>query len=748
MSEASKSTRTLSITGAGCASCVAKIEGALNALDTVDVASMNFAERRVSVTGSASVKALIAAIEAIGYGATESKAESFEAELEEQRLAEQAQFRAHLQRTVVALALGLPLMLYGWLGGSMMIASSQDQWLWGGVGLVVLLVMIYSGSHFYLGGYRALLRANPNMDTLIALGTGAAWLYSAVVVLVPSVFPEMARHIYFEASVMIIGLVNLGQALEVRARGRSSDAIRRLIGLQAKTARVIRDGIELDVGLEHVKVGDVLRVRTGEKFAVDGVLTDGTATVDESMLTGEPMPLSKANGDTVSAGTINVQGSCLYRAERVGRDTALAHIIQAVKTAQMAKPPIGRLADQISLYFVPMVVAVALCSAATWWLMGPSPQLSYALVAATSVLIIACPCALGLATPMSVTVGMGKAAEYGVLIRNGEALELSAKLTTVVLDKTGTLTEGKPKISSIVALGDIDQDAIIQLAATLELGAQHPLATAILTEADARGLQLLETKDFKTLPGFGVKATVEGAEVLLGNRRLMGESGVAGLDELERLNPDNNVAETQIFLAQGGRCIGVIGVVDPIKADSAEAIARLKREGLRIVMLTGDNAQTAQWVSSQLGIDEVHAEVLPEQKLAWIETYKAQGELVAMVGDGINDAPALAAANVGFAIGTGTDIAVQSADVALMRGSLHGVVDAIEISRATLGNIRQNLFGAFIYNVAGIPIAAGALYPLLGWMLSPVVAGAAMAMSSVTVVSNANRLRLFRIRRA
>ena len=748
MSETTKSTHTLAITGAGCASCVAKIEGALNALDTVDVASMNFAERRVSVTGSAPPDTLVKAIEAIGYGATESKAESLEAELAEQSLAEEAQYKAHLQRTALALGLGVPLMLYGWLGGSMMIASSQDQWLWGVIGLVVLAAMIYSGSHFYVGGYRALLRANPNMDTLIALGTGAAWLYSAVVVVAPSVFPEMARHIYFEASVMIVGLVSLGQALEVRARGRSSDAIRRLIGLQAKTARVIRDGNELDVALEHIKVGDILRVRTGEKFAVDGVLIDGAATVDESMLTGEPMPVTKESGEGVSAGTLNIQGSCLYRAERVGKDTALAHIIQAVKSAQMAKPPIGRLADRISLYFVPTVVVIALVSALIWWLVGPAPQLPYALIAATSVLIIACPCALGLATPMSVTVGMGKAAEYGVLIRNGEALELSASLTTVVLDKTGTLTEGKPKVSSIVSADQTSQDSMIRLAAALEVGAHHPLASAILAEADARGLQIPESQAFETLPGLGVKASVEGAEVLLGNRRLMSDSGVAGLDELERLNPDKNVAETHVFLSKNGGCVGVIGVLDPIKVDSAEAIERFKQEGLRTVMLTGDDAETAQWVASQLGIDEVHAEVMPEQKLAWIETYKAQGDVVAMVGDGINDAPALAAAHVGFAIGTGTDIAVQSADVALMRGSLHGVADAIEISRATLGNIRQNLLGAFIYNVAGIPIAAGAFYPLLGWMLSPVVAGAAMAMSSVTVVSNANRLRLFKIRRA
>lgn len=748
MSETIKSTHTLAITGAGCASCVAKIEGALNSLDNVDVASMNFAERRVSVTGSVPVETLITAVEAVGYGATESKAESLEAELEEQSSTEQTQFRAHLRRTVVALALGLPLMLYGWLGGSMMIASSKDQWLWGAVGLVVLVAMIYSGSHFYVGGYRALLRANPNMDTLIALGTGAAWLYSALVVLAPSIFPEMARHIYFEASVMIVGLVSLGQALEVRARGRSSDAIRRLVGLQAKTARVIRDGNELDVAIEHIKVGDVLRVRTGEKFAVDGELIDGTATIDESMLTGESMPVSKAKGDGVSAGTLNIQGSCLYRAERVGKDTALAQIIEAVKSAQMAKPPIGRLADRISLYFVPAVVVIALGSAAVWWLVGPAPQLSFALIAATSVLIIACPCALGLATPMSVTVGMGKAAEYGVLIRNGEALELSAELTTIVLDKTGTLTEGEPKVSSIASFGDIDQNYIIQLAAALELGAQHPLATAILAEANDRGLQLPEIQSFQTLPGLGVKAIIEGVEILLGNRRLMNGCSVKGLDELERLNSGSNVAETQIFLAKDQHCLGLIGVTDPIKADSAEAIARLKQKGLRIVMLTGDNAKTAQWVSAQLGIDEMHAEVLPKQKLAWIESYKVQGEVVAMVGDGINDAPALAAANVGFAIGTGTDIAVQSADVALMRGSLHGVADAIEISRATVGNIHQNLFGAFIYNVAGIPIAAGVLYPILGWMLSPVVAGAAMAMSSVTVVSNANRLRLFKVRRA
>ncbi|WP_438985564.1 heavy metal translocating P-type ATPase, partial [Aequoribacter sp.] len=361
MSETSQSTHTLAITGAGCASCVAKIEGALNTLDSVDVASMNFAERRVSVTGSASVETIIKAIEGIGYGATESKAESLAAEMEEQRLAEQNQFKAHVQRTAVALALGLPLMFYGWLGGSMMIVSNQDQWIWGVVGLVVLTAMVYSGSHFYLGGYRALLRANPNMDTLIALGTGAAWLYSALVVVAPSLFPEMARHIYFEASVMIVGLVSLGQAMEVRARGRSSDAIRRLVGLQAKTARVVRGGNELDVAIEHIKVGDILRVRTGEKFAVDGVLTEGAVTVDESMLTGEPMPVSKLNGEQVSAGTLNIQGSCLYRADRVGKDTALAHIITAVKQAQMAKPPIGRLADRISLYFVPVVVVVALC---------------------------------------------------------------------------------------------------------------------------------------------------------------------------------------------------------------------------------------------------------------------------------------------------------------------------------------------------------------------------------------------------
>ena len=612
------------------------------------------------------------------------------------------------------------------------------------MGLATLGVMAFSGRHFYVGAWRTLANHTANMDTLIALGTGTAWLYSMVVVCLPGYLPEVARHVYFEATAMIIGLVNLGLALELRARGKTSEAIRRLIGLQARTARVLRDGKELDIAIEQVLRGDLVRVRPGEKIPVDGQVSEGRSAVDESMLTGEPMPVEKAAGDEVVAGTLNKSGSIVFRATRVGRDTALARIIAMVRRAQNSKPPIGRLADVIAAYFVPTVMIIAVLSALAWLNFGPQPALAFAIVSATTVLIIACPCALGLATPMSVMVGVGKAAEAGVLIRNGEALQTASKLTAMILDKTGTVTEGAPRVTDVIATGELGEDEIMQLAAGLEAGSEHPLAVAILESAAQRGVSPGRVTGFNALAGRGVEAQLDGRRLLLGNDRLMAERGIDCSARADVARELAAKARTPMYFAVDGTLAAIIAVADPIKADSAAAIRRLRDNGLRVVMLTGDNQATARAVAGQVGITEFYAEVLPEDKAAKVAELQAQGELVGMTGDGINDAPALALANVGFAIGTGTDVAIESADITLMRGSLHGLADAIAVSRATLANIRQNLFGAFIYNIAGIPVAAGVLYPFFGVLLSPVIAGGAMAFSSLTVVSNANRLRLFR----
>jgi len=559
--------------------------------------------------------------------------------------------------------------------------------------------------------------------------------------------PDSARHVYFEASAMIIGLINLGQALELRAKGKTSQAIRRLLDLKAKTARVIRDGREEDLPIESVRRGDQIRVRPGEKLPVDGTVIEGESRVDESMLTGEPMPVSKGPGDAVSAGTLNTHGSLVYEATKVGSETALAQIIQLVKKAQGSKPSIGRLADRISAVFVPSVMLIAVASALIWYNFGPEPALVHMMVAATTVLIIACPCALGLATPMSVMVGVGKAAEYGVLIRQGEALQTAGKLDLVILDKTGTITEGRPQVTRVVAL-DGDRDRLLSLAAGLEQGSEHPLAQAIVTHAQEQGVDLASVSGFQALNGKGVEADHEGQKLRLGNRRWLDDQGI----ELSELDAEAESiateAGTPLFLALGGQALGVIGVADAIKPDSGAAIERLHQAGIKVMMVTGDLDATARAIAAQVGIDDYRAQVLPEAKAEVVTEMREKGYRVAMVGDGINDAPALAAADVGFAIGTGTDVAIESAGITLMRGSLHGVVDAIDISRATVRNIHQNLFGAFIYNTLGIPIAAGLLYPLWGLLMSPILAGAAMSLSSVTVVTNANRLRLFATSRA
>ena len=734
----------LAVEGAGCASCVSKIEQALAAVPGVERAEMNFADRTVAVSGSAGSEQLIAAIERAGYNARAMADVPDEQALDDKTAADQAYYRRLLVKMAVALGVGVPLMAWGLLGGAMTVTTGGERLAWLAVGLATLGVMAFSGRHFYVGAWRTLANHTANMDTLIALGTGTAWLYSMVVVCLPGYLPEVARHVYFEATAMIIGLVNLGLALELRARGKTSEAIRRLIGLQARTARVLRDGKELDIAIEQVLRGDLVRVRPGEKIPVDGQVSEGRSAVDESMLTGEPMPVEKAAGDEVVAGTLNKSGSIVFRATRVGRDTALARIIAMVRRAQNSKPPIGRLADVIAAYFVPTVMIIAVLSALAWLNFGPQPALAFAIVSATTVLIIACPCALGLATPMSVMVGVGKAAEAGVLIRNGEALQTASKLTAMILDKTGTVTEGAPRVTDVIATGELGEDEIMQLAAGLEAGSEHPLAVAILESAAQRGVSPDRVSGFNALAGRGVEAQLAGRRLLLGNDKLMAERGIDCSARADVARELAAKARTPMYFAVDGTLAALIAVADPIKADSAAAIRRLRDNGLRVVMLTGDNQATARAVAGQVGITEFYAEVLPEDKAAKVAELQAQGELVGMTGDGINDAPALALANVGFAIGTGTDVAIESADITLMRGSLHGLADAIAVSRATLANIRQNLFGAFIYNIAGIPVAAGVLYPFFGVLLSPVIAGGAMAFSSLTVVSNANRLRLFR----
>ncbi|MGI1669621.1 MAG: heavy metal translocating P-type ATPase [Neptuniibacter sp.] len=735
--------KTYLIEGAGCASCIGKIEGALLEVTGVQKASMNFAQRTVLVTGDVSDEELIRAVESAGYHA--SLVDNNDQDLlDEKDKSELVYYQRLMREMTIALSLGVPLMVYGLFIGEMTVSTNMERIAWAIVGLLTLGIMYFSGRHFYIGAWKSFQNHSANMDTLIALGTGTAWIYSMVVVFAPDAVPQMARHVYFEATAMIIGLIDLGLALEIKARGRTSEAIKRLIGLQPKNARVIRDGDEIDIPIEDVALNDQLRIRPGEKIPVDGIVIEGSTAVDESMLTGEPMPVEKVTGDEVVAGTINKSGMVIFKATRVGKDTALAQIIEMVKRAQNSKPSIGRLADVISGYFVPVVMIIAILSALAWLNFGPAPAVAFAIVSATTVLIIACPCALGLATPMSVMVGVGKAAEAGVLIRNGEALQTASKISAMILDKTGTITEGNPQVTEIQLTGNHKEEEILRLAASLESGSEHPLALSIVESAKVQGLAVSKVTNFNAIAGHGVEGEVDGSTLLFGNEKLMGEKSVIINHHIADAQRMASEAQTPMYLAINGQLAAIIAVSDPIKKDSVEAVKRLQIHGIRVVMLTGDNRATAKAVAEKVGITEFVAEVLPEDKSNKVEGLQVQGEIVGMTGDGINDAPALAQANVGFAIGTGTDVAIESADITLMRGSLHGLADAIAISKATLRNIKQNLFGAFIYNVAGIPFAAGVLYPFFGLLLSPVIAGAAMAFSSLTVVSNANRLRLFK----
>jgi Cu+-exporting ATPase len=732
----------LLINGMSCASCVSRVQNALAAVPGVTQARVNLAERTALVMGSAAATDLVQAVEKAGYGA-----EAIEDDLkrrERQQETAVATMKRFRWQAIVALLVGVPVMVWGMFGDNMMVTDANRS-LWLVIGLVTLGVMVFAGGHFYTSAWKSLKNRTATMDTLVALGTGVAWLYSMSVNLWPQWFPMEARHLYYEASAMIIGLINLGHMLEARARQRSSKALEKLLDLTPPTARVITEEGEKSLPLADVQPGMTLRLTTGDRVPVDGDITQGEAWFDEAMLTGEPVPQQKGDGESIHAGTVVQDGSVLFRASAVGSHTTLSRIIRMVRQAQSSKPEIGQLADRISAVFVPTVVAIALFSAAIWYFFGPAPQIVYTLVIATTVLIIACPCALGLATPMSIIAGVGRAAEYGVLVRDADALQRASELDTLVFDKTGTLTEGKPQVVAVKIYGEYAEAQALRLAAALEQGSSHPLARAIIEKAGTDPLPQINA--FRTLRGLGVSGEAEGHTLLLGNQALLNDQQVVTTDMDADVQAQAALGATPVLLAVDGKAAALFAIRDPLREDSVAALARLHREGYRLVMLTGDNPVTANAIAKEAGIDEVIAGVLPDGKADAIKKLQAEGRKVAMVGDGINDAPALAQAEVGIAMGGGSDVAIETAAITLMRHSLEGVADALAISKATLRNMKQNLLGAFIYNSLGIPIAAGILWPLTGTLLNPVVAGAAMALSSITVVSNANRLLRFKPKR-
>ena len=657
------------------------------------------------------------------------------------------------RRFWVGAALTIPVVVLE-MGGNVSglrnaLGGQQSNWL---QFLFATPVVLWCGWPFFVRGWQSVISGNLNMFTLISLGTGVAWLYSVAATLIPSVFPtafhsmDGAVAVYFEAAAVITVLVLLGQVLELRARDQTSGAIRALLDLTPKTARRISDdGSEDEIDLQFIKIGDRLRVRPGEKLPVDGVVVEGGSSVDESLVTGESMPVSKEAGSPVIGGTINRSGALIMEATKVGRDTLLSRIVQMVADAQRSRAPIQRLADQVAGWFVPLVIVIAMLSFAIWMVWGPHPKLVFALACAVTVLIIACPCALGLATPMSVMVGVGRGANEGVLIKNAEALERMEKVDTLVVDKTGTLTEGKPSVVSIKPLAELNEQELLYHAATLEKGSEHPLGVAVVNAAEKKGVKLGNASEFNSISGKGVAGVVDGRSIAIGTAKYLTELGA----NIEAFASDadsmRGEGATAVFMAIGGKPVGLFAIADSLKASTPAAIDILHREGMRIVMLTGDNRVTADVVARRLGIDEVKAEILPEQKSQVIKQLRDEGRVVAMAGDGVNDAPALAAADVGIAMGTGTDVAIESAGITLLRGDLSGISRARRLSRATMKNIRQNLFFAFFYNVAGIPVAAGALYPALGILLSPEVAAAAMALSSVSVIGNSLRLRAVRL---
>ncbi|BET95816.1 copper-exporting P-type ATPase CopA [Xenorhabdus taiwanensis] len=729
----------LLLDGMSCASCVSKVQKALQSVDGVEHARVNLAERSALITGHALPNALVEAVIKAGYGAEVIQDETERRERQQQ--VAQANMRRFRWQSALALVVGVPVMMWGMIGDNMLLTPANHA-IWLTIGLITLGVMVFAGGHFYRNAWQSLKNGSATMDTLVALGTGVAWLYSMSVNLWPDIFPPQARHLYYEASAMIIGLINLGHALEQRARQRSSKALERLLDLTPPTAQVVTTEGEKTVPLVDVMPNMVLRLTTGDRVPVDGEIIQGTVWLDEAMLTGEPIPQQKTTGDIVHAGTVVQDGTVLFKANAVGSQTTLARIIKLVRQAQSSKPEIGQLADKISSIFVPIVVAIALIAGMIWYFVGPTPQIMYALVIITTVLIIACPCALGLATPMSIISGVGRAAELGVLVRDADALQHASQLDTIVFDKTGTLTEGMPQVTEIHTFNGFTEEQVLLWAGALENGSNHPLAKAILLKVE--GQKLPEVQAFRTLAGLGVKGEVGDIILLLGNQKLLEQHQIetAELKPLVAAQAEKGI--TPVILSANGKIAALFSIRDPLRQDTVSALQRLHHQGYRLVMLTGDNPTTANTIAQEAGIDQVIAGVLPDGKAAAIQTLQSEGRKVAMVGDGINDAPALAQADVGIAMGGGSDIAIETATIILMRHSLHGVADAVELSRGTLRNMKQNLFGAFVYNTLGIPIAAGILYPFTGTLLNPVVAGAAMALSSITVVSNANRLLRFK----
>ncbi len=734
---------TLPVVGMTCASCVTRIERFLNRADGVAEATVNLATERATIHYDASRidrAGIVSTIEAAGYEvAPQASADTSAVEAADQEeLARAVDRRALLRDALAATGIGLAMMTAAlWPGGL--------PWPMDRVNVAMLapatIVQFVFGRRFLVAAAKGLRHGDLTMDTLVSMGTLAAYGYSLALTLAGS-----AAETYFDSAAVIIGLVLLGRWLEARAKGQAAGALKALMKLRPTTARVLRDGSEADLPIDQVRVGDLVRVRPGERVPVDGVIIDGGSAVDESMLTGESIPVEKQAGDAVTGATLNAQGSFVLRAERVGRDTTLAQIVRLVEQAQGSKAPIQRVADAITARFVPAVVAAALAAFGIWMLVGPEPRLPFALSAAIAVLIIACPCAMGLATPTAIMVGTGKGAESGILVRDAAALEQAQRVSVVVLDKTGTITRGEPSVVEVVPAGDLEQAQLLRVAAAAEVGSEHPLAEAIVRLANQRGESLPTATDFAAIPGGGVRATVEGRQILIGSQRLLTEAGIDTAPISEAAEETARAGRTAALVAIDGRVAGLLAIADTIKPESAEAIRRLHDAGLQVWMITGDRAAVARAIGTQVGIrpDHVLAEVRPEEKAAKVAELQAGGALVAMVGDGVNDAPALARADLGVAIGTGADVALEASDITLVGDDLRSVAAAIRLSRATMRTIRQNLGWAFGYNVLLIPVAAGLLYPLTGWLLSPALAAGAMALSSVSVVTNSLRLRRFR----
>ena len=734
------------VRGMHCAACVGKVERALTSVPGVDQASVNLATEQATVAfdpARTSVDALRSAVAAAGYELAEPRSEAEPADaVDAERAAREADQRHQKLKFVVGAVLSAPVLLGGmahivpWVP-----AALQDPWL-----LLVLTtpVQFWVGWQFHRGFLHDLRYRTASMSTLVSVGTNAAYFFSVAVTLWPHAFPAHGAVMYYDVSAVVVTLVVLGRWLETRARGRTSDAIRRLVSLAPRTARVVRDGSEADVPTSEVRVGDFVRIRPGERVPVDGVVTEGASTIDESMLTGESLPVEKAPESKVFAGTVNRTGSFLFRAARVGSETALARIVQLVAQAQGSRAPIQRLADRVAAIFVPIVLGIAALTFLAWWAVGPEPAALFALTNAVAVLVIACPCALGLATPTAIMVATGRGAEHGILVKSAAALELLHRVDTVVFDKTGTLTVGRPVVTDVVAVPPVAEAEVLALAAGAEQGSEHPLGEAIVARAKERGLALPPITEFTTVPGQGIDALATDGRVLLGNRMLMEARGIDVGALAGRAQALAAEGKTAIYLALGGRALGVLAAADVLKPEAAAAVAALKQRGLQVAMLTGDTRLTAEAVARQAGVDRVLAEVLPEDKVREIAKLQGEGRCVAMVGDGINDAPALARADVGIAMGSGTDVAIEAADVTLVRGDLRGVVAAVDLARRTIRIVKENLVWAFGYNVVLIPVAAGVLYPIWGVLLSPILAGAAMAFSSVSVVTNSLRLKRWR----